>query len=114
MRAFDLVTRIFERHALVDLFLYLFDVMWNPRRDSQNVRQGFIDLIPSSSENIFTSILIDDFANKFVLITPQNLVALRKIDAVNNFGELVALFFRFSWSFDQFKRPLKFYGRPHD
>lgn len=61
MRAFDLVIRNFECPASVDLFPYLFDVVRYPSRDSRRMRQGFIDLIPSSSGNLFASYIIDGF-----------------------------------------------------
>lgn len=91
LRAFDLVMRNFNRPSLSDLFLYLFDIVRNTTRDSRRMRQGFIDLLPSSSENLFAPYMVDGFANRFVLVRPLNLVSLQKISSIYDRGGLCLL-----------------------
>lgn len=63
--------------------------MRDPSKDSRRMRQGFVDLIPSSSENLLASYIINGFSSWFVLVRPRNLVSLRKIGSIDNFGELI-------------------------
>lgn len=92
--------RVFKRPISMELFLYLFDVVRNLERV---FTQGYIDLVPESSENLFTPFLIEKFARKFSYVRPHNLVALKKVGKLNEYGGLSSSNFRFRWSFHHFK-----------
>lgn len=49
-------------------------------------QQAIIDVVSSSSENIFAPYIVDGFESGFMLVKPQNLGALWNIGPVDGFG----------------------------